>query len=97
MVMFGAFLSTLFPDTGPAIAVLPATSTTDLLLVEAFDVSVPAATFVTRLKFASPELRRPDRPSLAVQETLTSVACHKPSTAPHATVGAVESRLIVTD
>ena len=55
----GAFLSILFPDTGPAVAEFPTASATLLLFVEALSVSDTAATFVDKLKLESPELARP--------------------------------------
>ena len=54
MLIVGAFLSTLLPEMGPAVAELPTPSITARLLVEALGVSVPAATLVLRLKLASP-------------------------------------------
>src|SRR5512142_3299961 len=97
MLMVGACLSTWLPLIGPAVAELPALSNTLRLFVEALLVSEPLATLVARLKFASAASARLEEASLAVQAMLTSLACHTPSALPQATVGAVASRLMVTD
>src|SRR5438105_7409958 len=94
--MVGAFLSTLFPPTGPAVAQLPALSQTLRLLVCALLVSVPDATFVESEKLLSPALASDELPSEAVQPILTSAACHCPSDAPQVTAGAVLSSLMVS-
>ena len=60
MLMPGAFLSTLLPEIGPAIAQLPARSQTVRLFVRALAVSVPGETFVIRLKDASLAAARPE-------------------------------------
>src|SRR5207244_11959165 len=58
----GAFLSTLLPETGPAVAELPTASATDLLPVDALGVSVLAGTVVLRLRSEehTSELQSPD-------------------------------------
>jgi hypothetical protein len=61
--------------------------------VDALAVSTPAATFVDRLKLASPALRRPEVGSLAVQGMSTLFACQSPSAEPQFTFGAVLSIL----
>src|SRR5687767_10174824 len=95
MVIVGAFLSTLFPLIGPAVAQLPATSQTVLLLVEAFAVSVFAVTLVVKLKLSTAALLRPEMPSFAVQGIFTSVACHTPSAESQETEGADLSILMM--
>src|SRR5207249_2335696 len=89
----GAFLSTMFPETGPAVAKLPTASATGWLPVEAFASSVPAGTLVESEKLASPGLASPEPPSLAVHPIETSVACHVPSAEPQLTSGAFLSTL----
>src|SRR5262245_51913050 len=91
MVMLGAFLSTLLPLMGPAVAVLPARSAMLRLPVVALAVSVSLGTVVLRVKLASAAFASPDPPSLAVQAMLTSLACHRPSALPHETLGGVLS------
>src|SRR5512143_373892 len=91
MVMDGAFLSTLLPPIGPAVAQFPSRSHTLRVPVAALAVSVPAGTEVERLKLASAGLARPEPPSPAVQAMLTSFACHWPSAVPQLTAGAVVS------
>src|SRR5262245_12424424 len=97
MLMLGAFLSILLPLIGPAVALLPALSATLRLLVAALAFSVPLATLVERLKLASAAFARSEVASLAVQAIFTSLACQTLSAVPHATLGAVASRLMVTD
>ena len=70
----GAFLSTLMPVIGPAVVLLSALSKTLRLLVEAVLVSVPVATLVVRLKFASPEAARPERTSEGSAPRLLSIS-----------------------
>jgi len=84
----GGLRSTRNPPT-TAVVQLPATSQTGRVLVLALAVSVPAGTLVESEKSASDVLARPDAASVAVQATLTSVGCHRPSAAPHATAGGV--------
>jgi hypothetical protein len=90
----GAFLSTLLPAIGPAVAQAPTLSQTCRLFVEALGVSVPAPTAVVRLKPASAAFANPDPLSLAVQAIATSLLCHALSAAPHETVGAFLSTLL---
>jgi hypothetical protein len=97
MTTDGAFLSTLFPPTGPAVAQLPALSQIWRLSVDALPVSTPAATCVVSKNEASAAFARPDCESLAVQAMLTSEATHWPSGEAHAIVGPVVSRLIVME
>src|SRR5437867_1398208 len=92
--MLGPFLSTLLPETGPAVVELATASATLRVPVEALFVSVPAGTAVDRLNDASAGLARPEPPSVAVQAMLTSVACQTPSGDPHDTVGAFRSTLL---
>src|SRR5688500_17394457 len=79
MTITGAFLSTLLPPIGPAVAQLPTLSQTSRLPVSALAVSVPAGTPVERVNAASAELARPELASCAVQAMLTSLGCHCPS------------------
>ncbi len=90
-VMDGALRSILLPAIGPAVAQLPSTSQTTRLSVLAFAVSMPAPTDVTSENDASAGLARPVPESLAVQARATLVACHAPSGAAQAMVGAVLS------
>src|SRR5438552_1230126 len=92
--MLGPFLSTLLPETGPAVAELPTASATDLLPVDALGVSVLAGTVVLRLNVASAGLARPAPPSEAVQAMLTSAGCQDPSAEPQLTAGALRSTLL---
>src|SRR5436190_5686731 len=95
-VMSGAFLSTLFPPTGPAAAQLPAPSQTVRLPVGALASSVPAATLVESVKFASAAFDKPDPPSLLEQASETSAACHEPSGDAQLMAGIVLSILTVS-
>src|SRR5436190_22792445 len=89
----GAFLSTLFPPTGPAVAQLPATSQTGRLFVTALLVSVSAAVLVGNEKAASAVgFARSETASRAVHGTFTSAACQTPSGVQLTTGGAL-SRL----
>src|SRR5689334_19098576 len=92
MTIAGGFLSTMFPLYGPLVVLLPATSKTVRLPVEALLVSVPAGTDVTRLKLASAGLASPEFASLAVQARETSLACHSPSGKAQETEGAISSK-----
>src|SRR5690349_14651585 len=87
----GAFLSTLFGPSGPALAQFPAPSHTWWLLVSALAVSVPAGTLVTREKLASAGTARPESLSVAAQAIPTSAACQSVSGAPQETAGGVVS------
>src|SRR5829696_1634065 len=92
--MEGAFLSTLLPATGPAVAQLPALSQTCCESVEALASSAPSATPVVSV--TSPGLTRPEPPASVgeqVMETLS--ACHAPSALPQLGAGAVLSILTV--
>src|SRR6266542_3570323 len=89
--MVGAFLSTMLPQTGPAVVELFARSRTAWVPVQALFVSVSAGTLVESEKLASARIARPDRLSKAVQAMLTSVACHRPSAVPQVTTGSVLS------
>src|SRR5881296_2083147 len=89
--MVGAFLSTMFPQTGPAVVELSARSSTAWVPVHALFVSVSAGTLVESEKLASARFARPDRLSAAVHATPTSVACHTPSAVAHDTTGSVLS------
>src|SRR3989442_5674049 len=90
-VIVGAFLSTLMPPIGPAVAQLLIASQTWSEPVEAFAVSLPDGTLVERVKLASDALARPDPESAAVHASETSVACQSPSGCAHWRVGAVVS------
>ena len=83
----GGFRSTLFPETGPAVAQFPVLSQTDLLPVAAVDVSTPAATLVESENAASAELTSPEPESVAVQASETFALCHSASAVAQATVG----------
>src|SRR5204863_3603373 len=87
----GHFSSTMIPVIGPAVTQFPALSQTLWLLVEAFAVSVPAGTFVARLKLASAGSARSEPPSDAVHGMLTSVACHVGDVGVQARSGGVKS------
>ena len=76
---------------GPAVAQLPAASQTVAELVAAAAVSVPAGTDVVRLSCAWAGVARPDRVSLAVQATVTSLELQALLGAAQATAGAVRS------
>src|SRR6187551_827754 len=69
----GPFLSTL-NAYAPAVAQLPSLSHTLRVVVMALLVSVPADTAVLRVKLASAAFASPELASLAVHETVTSVA-----------------------
>src|SRR2546428_351187 len=90
-VIVGAFLSTLMPPIGPAVAQLLIASQTWSEPVEAFEVSLPDGTLVESVKFASDAFARPDPKSDAVQASETSVACQSASGATHWRVGALVS------
>src|SRR5262245_21325878 len=92
--MPGALLSTLLPLIGPAVTELPTASDTARTLVEVLAVSVPADTFVVRLKLESAALARPEPPSAALQAIETSAACHSPSAEPQDSAGAFLSTLL---
>src|SRR4029077_10993188 len=96
IVITGRFLSTIFGPIGPCAVLLPATSNTVRLFVNALAVSVPAGTKVVKLKLASAPLANPERLSLAEQAITTSLACHKPSGDPQFTEGGVRSIRTVT-
>ena len=90
----GAFLSTLLPAIGPAVAQLFVLSQTWYVPVLAFAVSVPTATEVDSVKFASDAFASPEPLSWAVHEMITSEACQTPSAEPQEMVGGVESSVI---
>src|SRR5215217_3115821 len=71
--------------------VCPTASLTTRLPVEAFALSLPAATVVERSKLAGPV--RPEPPSLAVQPISTLSACQSPSAEPQLTLGSFLSTL----
>lgn len=90
--MDGAFLSTLFPLTGPAVAQLPATSHTAREAVSALAVSVPSGTVVAREKEASAGFTSPEPPaSAAVQGIVTFTADHWAFALPQVITGGVRS------
>ena len=82
MLIEGAFLSTMMPVIGPAVTLFPTLSVTVTMFVEALAVSVPFATLVVRVKLAGEA--RPEPPSFAMQEMLTSVALQPVGAAAHA-------------
>src|SRR5437773_12315619 len=96
MAIAGAFLSTLLPPTGPAIAQLPATSQTLRRSVSACDVSVFAGTLVVKLKDASPADWNPDPESVAVHPRAASTACQAPSDAAQLIDGGCVSCTVTT-
>src|SRR5712691_8356604 len=96
MTITGGFLATMFGPIGPWLVLLPATSNTVRLFVNALAVSVPAGTEVVKLKLASAGLANPERLSVAAQGMATSFACHNPSGDPHVTEGGVRSISTVT-
>src|SRR5262249_7094169 len=85
----GVRLSTRLPAIGPTVVQFPATSQTSCAFVDAFVVSVSAATFVTSENAASDGVASPDPASLAVQAIATSVACQALSLVPQATAAGV--------
>ena len=91
MLIAGAFLSTLFPVIGPAVAQLPALSQMALVVVPALAVSVPAPTPVISEKLASLALARWETVSLPVHVSNTLFECHCPSEEPHEKEGEVLS------
>ena len=97
MTIDGGFLSTSFAVIGPATVQLPALSQTWRLPVAALLVSAPLGTWVESENEASPGFARPDAESDAVHARVTSEACQCPSDEAQATVGAVASRMIVTE
>jgi hypothetical protein len=78
------------------VVVLPATSATPRLPVDALAVSVPDGMLVLSLKLASAAFARPEVASLLVQPRVLSVACQVPPAKAHVTVGACWSSLTVT-
>src|SRR2546422_479787 len=94
MVMLGPFLSTLLPETGPAVVELATASATLRVPVEALGVSGPAGTAVVRVKGAGAGPVRPEPPSGAVQPRSTLVPCQAVSVASQVKVGALRSTLL---
>src|SRR5215216_5336940 len=91
--MLGAFLSTLTPVMGPAVAVLPTASVRVLVPVWALLFSLPSATLVDKEKFASLVGLRPEPPSEAVQLKVWLVACQSLSAVGQEKLGAFLSTL----
>src|SRR5262245_60063772 len=89
--MLGPRRSILFPPIGPTVVQLLFASQTVRDPVAAFPSSAPAATFVLRANVASAAFARPEPVSLAVQVSVTFVACHCPSGTLHVTAGGVVS------
>ena len=92
----GAFLSTQNGPNGPATTVLPAMSETFTAKVCAMLVSVPAGTEVLDANGVGVARPDPFALSLAVQGTLTSVACHAAAGGVQLNVGLVLSTLMVS-
>src|SRR5580692_3462893 len=89
-LMTGGFLSTSNGPNGPCgVEAFPAMSCTVTAAMVALLVSVPAGTAVDTLNEAGPARPEPPALSLAVQGTVTSVACHAGAGAVQLTVRAI--------